>query len=185
GLPALVARLGGRWILEAAADAGDIAKPERLLTGAQAQLANVIDRPEPALHVDAHRPFSGFDAAGGVHGILASKRRLNIQHGQATSGQSRRGHLDEDARFLQPEKIDLGDTGEAQQNIARAFREGLELRVAEALAGHRVKGNVGVAELVVEEGPDYTLGQRLANVGDFLPRLIAGVLDRLPAHRTL
>ena len=43
-LAALIAGLGGGRVLEAALDLGDVAEPERLLPGAQPQLANVLDR---------------------------------------------------------------------------------------------------------------------------------------------
>ena len=84
-----------------------------------------------------------------------------------------------------PEQIDLGDAGNAQQDVARVLGEGLELGIAVALAGDGIERDVGVAELVVEEGADHALGQRLADVADLLAHLIEGVLDGLAAHRAL
>ena len=139
----------------------------------------------PPCNVDAHRALAGLDPSRGVHRILAGERRLNVERREAALGQRRRRHLDEDALLLQPQQVDLGDAGNAQQDVARVLGEVLELGIAVALAGDGVKRDVGVAELVVEEGPDHALGQRLANVADLLARLIEGVLDGLAAHRAL
>ena len=134
---------------------------------------------EPALHVDAHRALAGLDPARGVHRILAGERRLDVERGEAALGQCRGRYFDEDALLLQPEQVDLGDAGDAQQDIARVLGEGLELGIAVALAGNGIERDVGVAELVVEERPDHALGQRLADVADLLARLVEGVLDGL------
>src|SRR5215470_12981304 len=56
---ALIAGLGGGWILEASLDTGDVAQPERLLSRPQAQFANILDRAQPALNVDANGSFTG------------------------------------------------------------------------------------------------------------------------------
>ena len=122
-LPALIAGLGGRRVLEASPDVGDIAEPEGLLPGAQPQLANVLNRSEPTLHVDAHRALARLDPSRRVHRILAGERRLDVERGEAALGQCGGRHLDEDALLLQPQQVDLGDAGDAQQDVARVLGE--------------------------------------------------------------
>ena len=99
-LVALVVRLGRRRVLEAASDLGDVAEPDGLLSGAKPQLANVLDRSEPTLYIDADRPLAGLDSSGWIHRILAGERRLDVERGQPAFGQCRRRNLDEDALVL-------------------------------------------------------------------------------------
>ena len=140
---------------------------------------------EPTLHVDAHRALARLDPSRGVHRILAGERRLDVERGEAALGQCGGRHFDENALLLQPQQVDFGDAGHPQQDVARLLREGLELGVAETLAGNGVKRDVGVAEFVIEERPEHALGQSLANVADLLACLVEGVLDGLSAHRAL
>ncbi len=184
-LAALVAGLGGRRIFEAALDLRDVAEAKGLRAGAKPQLANVLDRLEPALDVDADRALARLDPPGGVDRILAAERRLDVEHGQTALCQRRGGNLDEDALILGPQEIDLGDAGDAQQCVARVLRETLELRVGEALTRHGIERDIGIAELVVEKGTDHALRQRLANVADLLAHLVEGVLHRIAANRAL
>ena len=72
---------------------------------------------------------AGLDPPGGIHRILAVERRLDVECSEPALGQRRRRDLDEDALVLQPQEIDLGDPGNAQQDIARVLGEGLELRI--------------------------------------------------------
>ena len=184
-LPALVVRLGGRRVLEAPSELGDVAEPEGLLPGAKPQLANVLERSEPTLYIDADRPLPCLDSPCRIHRILAAERSLDVERGEPALGQCRRRHFDEDALILCSQEIDFCDAGNAEQNVACGFREGLKLRIREALTCYGVERNVGIAELVIEEGTDHTVGQRLTNVADFLARLIERLLDGIPPHRAL
>ena len=69
--------------------------------------------------------------------------------------------------------------------MSRAFGESFELRIGEVPAREGIERNVGIAEFVIEVGADHPLRKRLANVADFLARLIPGIFHRLPAHRAL
>ena len=81
-----------------------------------------------------------------------------------------------------PKRSTLATPG-MRRRISRArLREVLQLRVGEALTGNGVERDVGVAELVVEEGTDHALGQRLTNITDLLASLVERILDGISAH---
>ena len=185
GIAALIAAFGGRRIFQTPADLGDIAEPEGLLANAQSQLADVVDRAQPARHLDPHRALPSLNPARRVHGVLAGECCLDIESRQATLRQGHGRHLDEDALLLQAEQVDLGDAGYAQQNIAGTLGEILELGIAKTVASKGVKRDVGIAEFIIEEGADHAFRQRLADVADLLARLIERILDRLTAHGAL
>ena len=96
----------------------------------------------------------GLDPPCRIHRILAGERSLDVERGEPALGQRRRGDLDEDALVLRSQQIDLGDAGNAQQDVARGFAKVFSSGIGEALAGDGVERDVGVAELVVEEGTD-------------------------------
>src|SRR5262249_13599216 len=125
------------------------------------------------------------DPARRVHRILAGERRLDVEHREAALSKRGGRHLDEDALVLQAHQVDLGDAGHTQQDVTGTLGNILELRIAVAGAADGVERNVSVADLVVEERPDHTLGQSLADVADLFARLVERVLHRLAALRAL
>src|SRR5262249_24117440 len=153
--------------------------PEGLLAGAQAELMDVLDGTQSTRHVDAYRPVAGLDAAGGIHRILAGKGGLDVYRRKPALRQSRRGNFDEDGLVLSSKQVDFGNARNAQQDVARFLGEGLQFRIGEAVSSDRIKRNVGVAELVVEEWTNDAFRQRLADVADLFAHLIERVLDRI------
>jgi hypothetical protein len=68
--------------------------------GAKPQLANVLDRSEPTLYIDADGLLPSLNSSGWIHRILAAERRLDVERGEPAFGQCRRRHLDKDALVL-------------------------------------------------------------------------------------
>ena len=65
--------------------------------------------------------------------------------------------------------------GTRKQHVARRGREGLQLGEGIAVAGDRVEGDEGVAELVVEVGAVDAARQLAGDVADLLAHLVEGI----------
>ena len=89
--------------------------------------------------------------------------------------------LDVDVFVLRAHDVDLGDVRQLQQARADVLDMVLQLAVGEAVRREAVDDAVGVAELVVEAGPDDALRQGVADVVDLLADLVPDVRDRRPA----
>ena len=125
------------------------------------------------------------DDAGRGHGVLGLQgghQRLPVD-AQARHLLGR--ELDEDFFVLRTYDLDLGHVRHLQQARAHVLDVVLQLAMAEAVRRETVDDAVGVAELVVEAGPDDALWQGVADVADLLADLIPDVRDRLARGRAV
>ena len=105
---------------------------------------------------DAKRELfvAGLQDAGGADGVLRLQRG---DQGGAIDAQSREllgGELDDDLFVLRAEDLDLGHVRHAQQPCADLLDVVAKLAVGETVRGEAVDDPEGIAELVVEAGPD-------------------------------
>ena len=109
--------------------------------------------------------------------ILPVDRLRDIVGREPMVGENLGRDVDVDLLILVAEDRDLLDALHAQEPVARGLGEGLQLRIAEAVAGDRVQGDEGVAELVVEIGAEQALRQFVRDIAGLLAHLIEGVGD--------
>ena len=75
--------------------------------------------------------------------------------------------------------------GVVEQHVARLDRELLQLRIAVAVAADRMQRDEGIAELIVEIGPEQALRQLVGDIADLLAHLIEGIGHLLRIRVTL
>ena len=109
--------------------------------------------------------------------FCACSAAISVAAIDAQAGQLLRRELDEDGLVLGAEDLDLGHVGHAQQPRADVLDVVAQLAVREAIGGEAVDDAEGVAELVVEAGPDDAGRQRVADVADALADLVPDVGD--------
>ena len=113
--------------------------------------------------------------AGGADRVLRLQRGDQVGAIDAESGELLGGELDDDRLVLGAEDLDLGHIGHAQQPRADVLDIIAQLAVREPVGGEAVDDPEGVAELVVEAGPDDAGRQRMAHVADALADVIPDV----------
>ena len=182
---AVVAEHGLRRIDIAALDLGDVAQPEEAVVGAEVDGFEAVFRREAAgdANGDALRPRLHDPARH--YGVLRLQR---LHHGADVDAERRHllgGELQIDLLVLHTDEIDLGDVAHAQHLGAHALGIVAQLAPREAVRRQRVDDGIGVAELVVEEGPVDARGQALADVADLLAHLIPEVRHLGCAHAVL
>ena len=122
---------------------------------------------------------AGIDRAGRIDVVLALDGVLQVGQRQAALGERLGGDVDIDLLRLVADDDGLLDARRRQQHVARLDREFLQLRIAVAVAADRMQRDEGVAEFIVEVGPEQPLRQFAGDVADLLAHLIEGVGDLL------
>jgi hypothetical protein len=174
-LAPLPAHLLLRRIDVAALDTRDVAQPEHAIVRPDRDVANGIERVERAGRAQVDAVGGGFEHAGGGDRVLRGERLHDLPRLDAQQRQPVVRQLDEYLLVLLADEIDLRHARHAQELGADAVAELLQVAIAVAVPGDRVDIGIGIAELVVEERPLDTRGQRIAHVADFLAHLILEV----------
>ena len=122
-----------------------------------------------------HAIVGGREQSRAGHRVLRVDRIGDLLRRQPEFGELRVGDLDIDALLLVGNEVDLVDIGHPQQLGAQPLGIVMQLRERKPVAFQRVDVGVDVAELVVEEGPLNTRGQRVGDITDLLANLVPGV----------
>ena len=146
----------------------DIAEPERLAVGEDGRLLDRRDALHGAADAQRHALCVGLEFAGGRERVLLGERVEHGLYGHAERGELGVAELDVDSLALVAQEVDLGHVGQPLQPLAKGLGDLLQLRVARAVAGDRIKHRVDVAELVVHRGADHVGRQIGLHVGHFL-----------------
>jgi hypothetical protein len=96
--------------------------------------------------------------AGVTAFCAAARERCPVD---AEAGQLLGRELHEHALVLRAQNVDLGDVGHLKQLLADLVDVVPKLSLGEPIGGEAVDDGVGVAEFVIEIGPDHTLWQWL------------------------
>ena len=120
---------------------------------------------------------AGLQRAGRIDRVLRPQRRDDVAAIDAQSGHLLRGELDDDGLVLGAQDFDLGHIRHTQQPRADVLDMIAQLAVREPIGGEAVDDSKGVAELVVEAGPDDAGRQRVAHIADALADVIPDVGD--------
>ena len=169
----------------AARDLGDVAEADHPPVGDEVDAQDVLLGAERPGDADEQLLIARLDDAGRGHGVLSLQgghQRLPVDP-QARHLLGR--ELDVDFFILRAHDVDLGHVRHLQQARAHVLDIVLQLAMAEAVRREAVDDAVGVAELVVEAGPDDALRQGVADVADLLADLVPDVRDRLARRRAL
>ena len=118
---------------------------------------------------------AGLDDAGRPHDVLRLQRGDQRRAVDAEAGELLHRELDEDPLVLRAQDLDLRDVGDLQQLRADVLDIVAQLAMREAVGREAVDDAEGVAELVVEAGPDDAGRQRVAHVADALAHVIPDV----------
>ncbi len=185
GILTIEAELALERIFKPVLDGRDIAKPENLIAGADAQFADIGGRLDAALDGNAYRAVMRLDGTGRIDGILAGKRILHVGDGQAALGQGLGRDIDKDLLRLIAEDRRLFDAGRGQQHVPGLNGELLQLRIGIAVADNGVERDIGIAEFIVEIRTLQACRQILLYIADLLAHLIEGVRHLLAARIAL
>ena len=93
----------------------------------------------------------------------------------AEAGELLRRKFDENLLVLGPEEFDLGYVGNLQQTRANILDVIAQFAMGEAVCGEAVDQAIGVAEVIVEPGPNNSGRERMANVANVLAHLIPDI----------
>ena len=142
-------RIGG-----AARDAGDVAEADHPSVGDEIDRQDVPLGPEGARDADEDLLFLCLHLALGRDGVLGVE--CGDQRGAVDSEprQLPGRELHVDALVLRAKDVDLGDVRQLEELLANVLDVVPQLPLAESVRGEAVDDAVGVAELVVEAGPD-------------------------------
>ena len=176
-----------RWRIDQAAfDLSDIAEADHLSAGVDGNFKNIRFVLERAGNAKCQILVAAIDRAGRTDVVLrgdGGKDGSVVEaHGRHALGQK----FDNDFLVLRADELGLLD----QIDIANERRAHLVDIIAEFALGKAVRRETiddaeHVAEIVVEEGPDNALGQRMANIADLLPDFVPRVGHELRRVRTL
>ena len=169
-------RIGGT-----ARDARDVAQADHPAVRDEVDRQEVLLGPEVARDPDEDLLVAGLHHTrrrDGVLGLQGGDQRGAVD---AEAGQLLGRELHVDALVLRAEDVDLRDVRQLEEPLADLVHVVPQLPVGESVRGEAVDDAVGVAELVVEAGPDDALRQRLADVAHLLAHLVPDVRHLGPA----
>ena len=166
-------------------DVGNIAQTDQAAVRSNVDRQNVQFGFECA--GDAKRdPFvAGLQDAGGADGVLCLQRGDQVAAIDAQSCELVGGELDDDLFVLGADDIDFRHIGHAQQPCTDLLHIVAKLAVGETVGGEAVDDPEGIAELVVEPGPDDARRQGMADVPDALANVIPDVRDLIGGRAAL
>ena len=126
---------------------------------------------------DAKRQLlvAGLQRPRGADRVLRAQRRDKLGAIDAKAGERVGGELDDDCFVLGTENLDLGHVGYAQQSCPDVLHIVAQLAVGEPVGREAVDDAEGIAELVVEAGPDDAGRQGMAHVSDALADMVPNV----------
>ncbi len=174
-----------RRVGEAASHRGDVTEAEYPLAGDDVHRLDVALGVEGAGHAQEHALLLALDRAGRAHQVLRLQRGDDLAQVQAQPGQPLGGEFDEDLLVLRAHDLDLRHVGQLQQPRARRLDVVAQFAEAEAVGGEPINDAEGVAEVVIEEGPEHALRQRVAHVADVLAHLVPDVGNLVRRRRLL
>ncbi len=169
---AVMADLGDGRIFGAAFDSCDIAYPDSLISGSDAEVENLVDGQNRALNIKPYSPFVRLNGPRWRLRILPCERGLDVLRRNVALGQHVRWNFDEDLFVLNPEQVDFAYPVDPQQDISRVLREISQFRIREAAAFDRVKRQVGVAKFIVEVRSKHPFRQSVLDIAELLADLI-------------
>ncbi|MEY9459590.1 hypothetical protein ABH973_000003 [Bradyrhizobium ottawaense] len=154
-----------------------VAQAQHATAGGEVDIGNVLLGQEAARHPQRYPLRAGLNRSRRHHDVLRPQRRDQGRAIDAEICKLLLGELDEDHFLLCAQQLDLRDIRYSQELRTDRLDPVTQLALRKAVAGEAVDDAKGVAEIVVEERPDDTGRQRMANVADRLPYVVPGIGD--------
>ena len=159
-------------VFGAAADGRHVAHCQDPSLGCDGQAAHGLHAGEAAVDPEREARPGRFDKPGIHHRVGPRDRRRDIADAEPQRLDARLVELHEDLLGLFAKDIDLADAGHGQEPGPERLGHAGELPIRQALGLQREQGEIGVGELVVEEGADDAAGQPACLVRQLLAHLV-------------
>jgi hypothetical protein len=160
GLLAVVVEGRLRWIDVAAGDRGQILQEDHLLRlrNRDGDVLDILDTLEITGRDDAEVPLAGIDGPARKQDVLGDERLADRGRREAELGQARRIELDPDHLLLDTVELNASDARNDVELVLDVLRDLVHLRQREAVGEQRDADHGDVAEVVVHEGTDDSVG---------------------------
>ena len=133
--------------------------------------------PERTRNTDEDLLVPGLHDAGWDDGVLGLQRTDQCRAIDSEARQLLGRELHVKALVLGSEDVDLGDVRQLEELLADLVHVIPQLAVYEPVRGEPIDDAVGIAELIIEPGPDDALRQGVADIAHLLADLIPDVRD--------
>ena len=166
-----------RRVCGTARNVRDVAQANCLAVRHEVDRQDVRHRSERARNTDEDLLVPGLHDAGWDDGVLSLQRSDQCRAVDSEARELFGRELHVKTLILGPEDVDLGDVRQLEELLADLVHIVPQLPVCESVRSEPVDNAVGIAELIIEPGPDDALRQGVADIAHLLADLIPDVRD--------